>query len=164
MIRKTQLVIKNGNEKIISRWIRFKKGFYQGDNLSLARFFISEIPLERKLDQRPGYQLGPRNNRGPKITHFYFIDYLKVVESNEKELQETDKTVTGVSQDNGVTFGVSKCAEIVYKRGKITWEEGLQIDNSKAECLDPKSVEYYKFLGIEEGHRWPNSSRPPAGL
>ena len=29
--------------------------------------------------------------------------------------------------------------------------EGLQIDNSKAECLDPESAEYYKFFGIEKG-------------
>ena len=33
----------------------------------------------------------------------------------------------------------------------MTKGEGLQIDNSKAQCLDPESAEYYKFLGIEEG-------------
>ena len=48
-------------------------------------------------------------------------------------------------------FVVSKCAGVVYKRGKMTWGEGLQIDNSKAECLNPASAEYYKFLGKEEG-------------
>ena len=48
-IWKTQLVIKNGNEKITSRWIRFKRGFYQGDNLSPVGFCITEIPLGRKL-------------------------------------------------------------------------------------------------------------------
>ena len=150
-IWKTQLVVKNGNEKMTSRWIRFKRGFYQGDNLSPVGFCITEIPLGRKLAHRPGYQLGPRNNRGPKVTHFYFIDDLKVVEANEKELQETNMIVTGISQDTGMTFGVSKCVEVVYKRGKMTKGEGLQIDNSKAECLDPESAEYYKFLGIEEG-------------
>ena len=150
-IWKTQLIIKNGNEKITSRWIRFKRGFYQGDNLSPVGFCITEIPLGRKLAQRPGYQLGPRNNRGPKVTHFYFIDDLKVVESNEKDLQETNRIVTGISQDTGMTFGVSKCAEVVYKRGKMTKGEGLQIDNNKAECLDPEDNKYYKFLGIEEG-------------
>ena len=150
-IWKTQLVVKNGNEKMTSRRIRFKRGFYQGDNLSPVGFCITEIPLGRKLAHRPGYQLGPRNNRGPKVTHFYFIDDLKVVEANEKELQETNMIVTGISQDTGMTFGVSKCAEVVYKRGKMTKGEGLQIDNNKAECLDPESAEYYKFLGIEEG-------------
>ena len=40
---------------------------------------------------------------------------------------------------------------VVYKRGKMTKGEGLQIDNSKAECLDPETAGYYKFLGIEEG-------------
>ena len=56
-----------------------------------------------------------------------------------------------MSQDTGMTFGVLKCAEVVYKRGKMTKGEGLQIDNNKAECLDPEDNEYYKFLGIEEG-------------
>ena len=150
-IWKTQLIIKNGNEKITSRWIRFKRGFYQGDNLSPVEFCITEIPLGRKLAQRPGYQLGPRNNRGPKVTHFYFIDDLKVVESSEIDLQETNRIVTEISQDTGMTFGVSKCEEVVYKRGKMIKGEGLQIDNNKAECLDPEDNEYYKFLGIEEG-------------
>ena len=119
-ICKTQLAIKNGNEKITSGWIRFKRGFYQEDNLSSVGFCITEIPLGRKLAQRLGYQLGPRNNRGPKVTHFYFIYDLMVVESNEKDLQETNRIVTGMIQDTGMTFGVSKCAEVVYKSSKMT--------------------------------------------
>ena len=150
-IWKTQLVIKNGNEKITSRWKRFKRGFCQGGNLSPVGFCITEIPLGPKLAQRPSYQLGTRNNREPKVTHFYFIDDLKVVESNEKDLQETKRIVAGMSQDTGMTFGVSKCAKVEYKRGKMHKGVGLQIDNNKAECLDPEDNEYYKFLGIEEG-------------
>ena len=56
-----------------------------------------------------------------------------------------------MSQDTGKAFGVSKCAEVVYKRGNMVKGERLQIDNNKAECLDPEDNEYYKFLGIEEG-------------
>ena len=131
-IWKTQLVIKNGNKKISNRWIRFKRGSYQGDNFTPVGFCITEIPLRRKLAQRPGYQLGPKNNRKPKVTQFYFTDDLKVVESNEKDLQEKNRIVTGMSQDIGMTFGVSKYAEVVYKRGKMTKREGLQNDNNKA--------------------------------
>ena len=39
-----------------------------------------------------------------------------------------------------------------YKRGKMTWGEGVQIDDSKTKYLDPELTEYYKFLGIEEGN------------
>ena len=56
-----------------------------------------------------------------------------------------------MSQDTGMTFGVWKYAEVVYKRGKMTKGEGLQIDNNKAECLDPEDNEYFKFLSIEKG-------------
>ena len=59
--------------------------------------------------------------------------------------------MTGISQDTGMTFGVSKCAEAVYKRGKMTKNKRLQIDNNKAECLNPEECKYYKFLDIEEG-------------
>ena len=72
------------------------------------------------------------------------------MESNEKDLQETNRIVTGISQDTGKKFGVSKCAEVVYKRGKMTKGKGLQIDNNEGECLDPEDNEYYEFLGIEE--------------
>ena len=53
-IWKTQLIVKNVNEKMTSRLIRFKRGFYQGDNLSPVGFCITEIPLGQKLAQRPG--------------------------------------------------------------------------------------------------------------
>ena len=64
------------------------------------------------------------------------------MEANEKDLQETYSIVTGISQDTGRTFGVSNCAQVVYKRRKMIKGEGLQIDNSKAECLDPEAAEY----------------------
>ena len=150
-ILKTQFLIRKSNEKITSRWIWFKRGFFQGDNLSSVRFCITEIPLGRKLAQRPRYQLGPGNNRSSKVTYFYIIDNLKVVEANEKDLQETNSIATEISQNTGVIFGVSTCAEVVYKRGKMIKGDGW-IDNSKAECLDPESTEYYKFLSIEEGN------------
>ena len=72
------------------------------------------------------------------------------MEAKEKDLQDTYSIVTGISQNTGMTFGVSKCAEVVYKRGKMTKGEELQIDNSKAEFLDPEAAECYKFLALEE--------------
>ena len=49
------------------------------------------------------------------------------MESNEKDLQEKNRIVIGMSQDTGMTLGVSKCTEVVYKRGKMTKGEGLHI-------------------------------------
>ena len=65
-----------------------------------------------------------------------------------RELQKTNSIVTSLSQDVRMTFGITKCAEVVYKRGKMTKGEGLLIDNK---MFDPETAEYYKFLGIEEG-------------
>ena len=75
------------------------------------------------------------------------------MKAKEKDLQETNGIVTGISQGTGMAFGVSKRAAVVYKRGKMIKGEELQMDNSKAECLDPEAAEYYKFLSIEEGDR-----------
>ena len=63
-IWKTQLVVKNGNEKMTSKWIRFKRVFYQGDNFSPVGFCITEIPLGRKLAHRPGYKQNHEKIRG----------------------------------------------------------------------------------------------------
>ena len=49
-----------------------------------------------------------------------------------------------------MTFGMSKCAEVVYKRRRMIKGEGLQIDNSKTKRLDPRATAYYKFLVIEK--------------
>ena len=73
------------------------------------------------------------------------------METNANDWPETNSIETETSHDTGMTFGVSKCAEVVCKRGKMIKGEGLQIDNSKAERLDPRANAYYKFLGIEKG-------------
>ena len=44
---KTQLVIRNGNEEITSRWIRFKTFFYQSDNLGTVTYVINIVHFGR---------------------------------------------------------------------------------------------------------------------
>ena len=42
-----------------------------------------------------------------------------------------------------MTFGISKCADVVYEKGKMSKGEELIIDNSKAECLNLEGYDYY---------------------
>ena len=111
-----------------SKPIKFKRGFFQGDAFSPVGFCITEIPLGILLDKVPGYMLGERNNRNTKVNRFYFIDDLKMVQSSEADLRRANAIIGQVSNEMGMKFGVSKCAEVLYKRGRIVKDEGLGLN------------------------------------
>ena len=54
------------------------------------------------------------------------------------------------SHDTGACYGVIKCAEIVFERGKMVRGEGLQVLEEHMDSMDPDKNEIYKFLGIEQ--------------
>ena len=56
-----------------------------------------------------------------------------------------------VSLDTGACYGVKKCAEIVFKRGKLKMIKGagLSVIKEKMKASDLKQREIYKFLGCE---------------
>ena len=45
---------------------------------------------------------------------------------------------------------VSKCAEIVFKRGKVVREEGLEVLEERIKMMNPDENEIYKFFGKEQ--------------
>ena len=57
------------------------------------------------------------------------------------------------SLDTGACYGVKKCAEIVFKRGKMIKGEGLSAIEEKMKALDPEQREIYKFLGYEQAEK-----------
>ena len=57
------------------------------------------------------------------------------------------------SMDTGACYGVKKCAEIVFKKGKMIKGEGLTILEEKMEVLDPNKNEIYTFLGCEQANK-----------
>ena len=54
------------------------------------------------------------------------------------------------SHDTGACYGISKCVEIVFKRGKMARGEELEILEERIKAIDPDENEVYKFLGIEQ--------------
>ena len=58
--------------------------------------------------------------------------------------------IVQASHDTGACYGVSKCAEIVFERGKVVKGERLPVLNERMETMDPDENEIYKFLGIEQ--------------
>ena len=147
----TRLEVWNNGELVRSPIIEFKRGFFQGDALSPVAFCITEIPLGIMLQRVHGYSMGEPNKRNTKVNRFYFIDDLKLVQGSEADLIRANEIVKTISNDTGMKFGISKCAEIVYKRGKMVRGEGLQLKEGLIRSLNPEQNEFYTFLGIEEG-------------
>ena len=84
--------------------------------------------------------------------HSLYIDDLKVYQENHQKLVIANETIVKTSMDKGVCYGVKKCAEIVFRKGKMVKGEGLPVLEEKIKALDPEKNEVYKFLGCEQSN------------
>ena len=57
--------------------------------------------------------------------------------------------IVKASMDTGACHGVKKCAELVFRRGKMI-KGGLTVLEEKMEALDPEKNKIYKFLGCKQ--------------
>ena len=154
MIRwNTRLEVSDQGKKVYSRWIEIKRGFLQGDIYSPVGFCLTEIPIAMLLEETEGYKMGPPGNREVIRTHSLFIDDLKVYQENHAKLDVANETIVQASLDTGACYGVKKCAEIVFTRGKMKKGEGLNVIEEKMKALDPEQREIYKFLGCEQAEK-----------
>ena len=147
---KTRLEIWSGGEKSTSRLIHISCEFLQGDSYSPVGFCISEISVCLLLQQSKGYRMGPPGCRDINRTHSLFVDDLKQYQESHETLKDLNEIIVQTSHDNGACFRVTKCAEIVFERGKMVRGEGLQVLEERMDSMDPDKNEIYKFLGIEQ--------------
>ena len=112
----TKLEVSDQGKKVFSRWIEFRRRFLQEDSYSPVGFCLTEIPIAMLLEETEGYKLGPPGNREVIRTHSLFIDDLKVCQENHAKLEVTNETIVQECLDTGPSYGVKKCAEIVFKR------------------------------------------------
>ena len=147
---KTKLEVNDGGKIKTRRWIRILKGFLQSDSYSPVGFCLTELPIAVLLDETEGYKLGQLGRRCIKRTHSLFIDNLKVYQGNHQKLEIANKTIVKTSMDTGACYGVKKCAEIVFRKGKMVKRERLPVLQEKMKALDPEKNDVYKFLGCEQ--------------
>ena len=76
---------------------------------------------------------------------------MKVYQENYLKLKLVDEIIIQDSHDTGACYGMKKCVEIVYKKGKMVKREGLQVIAEKMKELEPGQNEAHKFLGCEKG-------------
>ena len=61
-----------------------------------------------------------------------------------------NEMIVQASHDTGACYGVSKCAEIVFERGKMIKGEGLPVLQERMKTINPDDNTTYKFLGVEQ--------------
>ena len=135
------------NETIISDAIKFLKGIFQGDFISVLLFILTVNPLSFMLRNLKGYSYG--TNINSNITHNFLVDDLKLYASNINILKKQLDLVTTFCKDTGMTFGEDKCAYQQVENGKlIKSAEPLEMNNLFIKPI--KDDDTYKYLGIYE--------------
>ena len=92
--------------------------------------------------------MGQIGKEDVKRTHSLFVKDLKVHPESHKALKGINEMIVQASNDTGTCYGVAKCVEIVFERGKMV--KGLQVMNERMKTIDLDDNEIYKFLGVEQ--------------
>jgi hypothetical protein len=144
---RTRMCLHTENKLTETEEIEIQCGIFQGDSLSLLLFSISLIHLTEQLNRlNMGYE---EHTTKTKIFHLLYMDNLKLLGKSEEELQKHIQTVTTFSDDIHTEFGLDKCAEIVFKKGKLVHLQNLVVDiNTEIQELEQGKT--YKYLGVEE--------------
>ena len=150
---KTRLEVTDDGKIRRSRMIEIKRGFLQGDSYSPVGFCLTEIPVTMLLEESSGYMMRFDGENYVKRTHSLFIDDLKVYQENHQKLEIENEMIVQASRDTGACYGVKKCAEVVFRKGKMVKGEGLTVLEEKMQAMDPEKNEVYKFLGCEQGDK-----------
>jgi len=126
--------------------VNIRRRIFQGDSLSSLLFIITIILLTRMLRQcDTGYQLGDGHI---KINHLLIIHDLKLYGRNDREIESLVHTVGIFSEDNGMQYGIEKCATIKLQDGKIKHTEDIVLPN--AHVIREVKEDGYKYLGVLE--------------
>ena len=133
----------------MSDLIRYLRGIFQGDSLSVLLFILAVNPLSFLLNKLKGYKMGSSSNRNTNIIHSFFVDALKLYASNLQEATNLLDLFTTFSNHIRMKFGDSKCAYLKIEEGLIKkLAQNLEI---KDVCIQPiKEGESYKYLGQDE--------------
>ena len=87
----TKLQLQSENEMIESEYIKYLRGIFQGDSLSLLLFILTVNPMSFLLNTTEGYTLGKPGDRNLNITHLFFVDDLKLFSSSVEKAKNTTR-------------------------------------------------------------------------
>ena len=85
--------------------------------------------------------MGEPGNRIVKRTHSLFVGDLKVYQESHNVLKNVNEISVQASHSTGACYGVLKCAEIIFERGKMVIGEGPQVLEERMKTMDPDENE-----------------------
>ena len=89
-------------------------------------------------------------SRDVSLTNSLFVDDLKMYVESHEILRDVNDVILQASQKTGACYRVSKCAKIVFERGKMFKGEELEVLEERMKTMDPENNEIYNFLLIEQ--------------
>ena len=125
--------------------VSVKCGIFQGDTLSPLLFCLALNPLSYLLDHLDGYRV----SIDMCLMHLLYMDDLKLFARNDIDLQKLMNLVLTFSNAIRMSFGISKCAKLTMKRGRVVQPGPLPL----ADCLEIPEVGVsgvYRYLGFPE--------------
>lgn len=140
------LNLQTPNGLLVIPDISIKTGIYQGDSLSPLLFCLALFPLSSLLNQsNTGYQC---KKEDLKVNHLLYVDDLKLLAKNDKELEKQLEIVKSFSDDIKMEFGLEKCAKTTFIKGKLSKSKNVSLPDVEIRSLEHH--ETYKYLGVEE--------------
>ena len=145
----TNVHLNTKDTTITTNIIKYMKGIFQGDSLSVLLFILCLNPLSFLLNKLNGYKMGPNGNRNQNITNLFFVDDLKMFTRNMNQMKVLLDQVTQFSNDIGMKFGELKCAYLVIDKGRII--QNIEPIVMNEVTIQPmKEGESYRYLGQDE--------------
>ena len=93
---------------------------------------------------RYGYKIQNRS-----LSHLFYKDDLKLFAKDDNNLEEMLQLVEIFIDDIGMVFGLVKCANVSFKRGKLTGSASQELEIATI-IKDLNQEEFYMNLGINE--------------
>ena len=142
---KIQLALTHESDTLMSDDINIKRGIFQGDSLSSLLFCVLLISLSLELNSSDyRYKIGTE-----RITYLFYMDDLKLRAEDDSERKELFRIVKGFSDDFSMGFGLSKCANATFKRGKLEKSDHVRLDEETM-IKDLEQEKIYNYLGADE--------------
>ena len=138
--------LSSETEILTTEPIKFLKGIFQGDSLSVMLFVLCLNPLSFMLNKCKGYSFG--RARKLQHTHNFFVDDLKLYSQDINSTKKQLDIITTFSRDINMQFGEDNCAYLQIENGKVMQNlKPISINGLTTKPIE--KGDNYKYLGID---------------
>ena len=111
------LTLSSETEILSTELIKFVKGIFQGDSLSVMLFVLCLNPISFLLNKCKDSSFG--TGRKLQDTHNFFLDDLKLYSQDLNSTKKQLDIIATFSPDINMQFGEDKCGYLQIEKGKV---------------------------------------------